>query len=166
MALPTGTISMSQVNTELSRSANATISLGEAAVRNLAGRPSGSVSMNDLRGKSAYTAPSISVNGIFGDSFESVCTTIGATATANISNGEPPFTVTWTRTSGSATPATATNTTSNQSVSRSFSQFMCPGEEASGSYSVSVTDNKNNTATTSFTYNFLHGGFGGGGFGF
>lgn len=41
MALPTSTISMSQVNTELGRSSTATISLGETAVRSLAGVASG-----------------------------------------------------------------------------------------------------------------------------
>ncbi len=55
MTLPTGTISMSQVNTELGRSATATISLGESAVRTLAGVPSGAISMDNLRGKSAVT---------------------------------------------------------------------------------------------------------------
>lgn len=55
MTLPTGTISMSQVNTELGRSATATISLNEAAVRGLAGVPSGTISMDNLRGKSAVT---------------------------------------------------------------------------------------------------------------
>jgi hypothetical protein len=44
---------MSQVNTELGRSSTATISLNEAAVRALAGVASGTISMNDLRGKSA-----------------------------------------------------------------------------------------------------------------
>lgn len=51
MALPTGTISMSQVNTELRRPATQTISLNEAPVRQLAGRPSGTISMSDLQGK-------------------------------------------------------------------------------------------------------------------
>jgi hypothetical protein len=46
---------MGQVNTELGRSATATISLGETAVRSLAGVASGAISMNDLRGKSAVT---------------------------------------------------------------------------------------------------------------
>lgn len=55
MTLPTGTISLSQVNTELGRSATATISLGETAVRSLAGVPSGAISMDNLRGKSAVT---------------------------------------------------------------------------------------------------------------
>lgn len=52
MALPTGTISMSQVNTELKNTATATISLNDGQVRQLAGRPSGTISMSDLRGKS------------------------------------------------------------------------------------------------------------------
>ena len=55
MTLPTGTISMSQVNTELGRSATASINLNESAVRSLAGVASGAISMNNLRGKSAFT---------------------------------------------------------------------------------------------------------------
>lgn len=47
-----GAISLSNVNTELGRSATATISLGEAAVRTLAGVPSGPISLSDLYGKS------------------------------------------------------------------------------------------------------------------
>lgn len=55
MTLPTGTISLSQVNTELGKSSTATISLNDSAVRSLAGKTSGTISMNDLRGKSAAT---------------------------------------------------------------------------------------------------------------
>lgn len=53
MALPTGTITMNDVNIELGRSSGGTISLNDSDVRQLAGRPSGTISMNDLRGKSA-----------------------------------------------------------------------------------------------------------------
>jgi hypothetical protein len=63
MALPsTGSLSMSQVAVELSRSATAQIALGEAAVRNLANLPSGPIGLLNLRGKSAaiiYTASNL-----------------------------------------------------------------------------------------------------------
>lgn len=55
MTLPTGTILMSDINVELGRAWNAPLSLNDAAVRALAGKPSGAISMADLRGKSAYT---------------------------------------------------------------------------------------------------------------
>ena len=52
MTLPTGTISMSQVNTELGLASTTTISLNQTNVRTLAGVPSGTISMSNLQGKS------------------------------------------------------------------------------------------------------------------
>lgn len=53
MALPsTGSISMSQVNVELKKNETSVITLNDTNVRKLAGKPSGVISMNDLRGKS------------------------------------------------------------------------------------------------------------------
>ena len=54
MPTPSGTISLSNVNTELGRSSTANISMNEAAVRTLAGvGGSGSIiTMDNLRGKS------------------------------------------------------------------------------------------------------------------
>lgn len=61
MPLPTtGPLSLSAVNTELGRPATATISLGEAAVRALAGVPSGPIGKASLRGKSAQFSHTIS----------------------------------------------------------------------------------------------------------
>lgn len=48
-----GTIWMSQVNTELGRSSNNPITLGESSVRNLAGDTSGHIAMSQLHGKAA-----------------------------------------------------------------------------------------------------------------
>lgn len=62
MTLPTGTISMSQVNTELGYASTATISLNDAAVRSLAGVPSGAISMSNLQGKSNTFLFTISTN--------------------------------------------------------------------------------------------------------
>lgn len=56
MTTPTGTIGMSDVNVELGKSSTALISLNDADVRSLAGIPSGTISMNDLRGKSNLAA--------------------------------------------------------------------------------------------------------------
>ena len=55
MTTPTGTISMANVNVELGRSSTASINLNETDVRTLAGVASGTISMNDLRGKTAVT---------------------------------------------------------------------------------------------------------------
>lgn len=55
MTLPaSGTITLAQVNTELGRSATASINMNESAVRTLFGKPSGAISMSDGWGKSSY----------------------------------------------------------------------------------------------------------------
>ena len=51
MALPTGAICLSDVNTELGKASNAPICLNDAAVRTLAEKPSGGICMSDLQGK-------------------------------------------------------------------------------------------------------------------
>lgn len=62
MTLPTGTISLSDVNVELIKSATATISLNDADVRALAAVPSGLIDLQDLQGKSAVFAYTITTN--------------------------------------------------------------------------------------------------------
>lgn len=52
MTLPaSGSLSLSQVNVELDRPANAALSLGDVEVRRMARKLSGSASMSDLRGR-------------------------------------------------------------------------------------------------------------------
>jgi len=55
MTLPTGMITMGQLNTELQRTATQPISLNDGQVRIIAGLNSGLISMNSLRGKSWVT---------------------------------------------------------------------------------------------------------------
>ena len=69
MTLPASgnTISLSQVNTELGRSATATIGLGDSAVRALFGvASSGAISMSDGFGKSNFT---VAYSGGFGNGY-------------------------------------------------------------------------------------------------
>ena len=62
MTLPSGTtISLNQVNTELSYSSTATIGLNDAAVRSLFGKSSGQISMSDGWGKSAIVYININI---------------------------------------------------------------------------------------------------------
>jgi hypothetical protein len=72
MALPSsGTISISQISTELGRSSSATTSLGETASRNLAGVSSGAISMSNFYGKSAVTISLYSLNNSYESNFTS-----------------------------------------------------------------------------------------------
>lgn len=93
MALPsTGAISMSQVRIELKRSG--TIALNDSDVRSLAGKTSGTISMNDLRGKSnsiyvsnklvfSFTASGITTQGNWSKTFSLQNSVISGTFTMN-----------------------------------------------------------------------------------
>lgn len=61
MATPSGTISLSDVNTELGLSPTAVITMNDAAVRTLAGVPSGAISMQNLQNKSNRVTASATI---------------------------------------------------------------------------------------------------------
>ena len=68
MALPTtGPITLQDVNEELGKSSTATISLNDPDVRDLAGNPSGEISLEDLRGCSFFNQPIDFCTASFGD---------------------------------------------------------------------------------------------------
>ena len=73
MTLPASgnTISLSQVNSELSRAATATIDMNDSAVRSLFGKPGSgnTISMSDGWGKSAITISLASLAGVFGTAY-------------------------------------------------------------------------------------------------
>lgn len=68
MTLPgSGIIYMSQVNTELQRSATAPLGLNDSGVRFLTGQSSGYVDMNSLHGKSYYVDTQTLYQGVYAD---------------------------------------------------------------------------------------------------
>lgn len=68
MALPSsGAISLSQVNTEMGKTASTAITMNDSGVRTLAGKSSGAVSMSDLRGKSWLLPPTIAYSKATGN---------------------------------------------------------------------------------------------------
>lgn len=105
MISPDGLLNMSTVNTEIGggRVWNSRISLGDSDVRNLAGRPSGSVSMGDLRGKSSYIP--MTLYGVSdyssGQVYGNTSTTASCYPTVTVYNGIGPFTYSWAFVSGS-----------------------------------------------------------------
>lgn len=105
MTLPSsGAISLSQVDTELGRASNAAVSLGETAVRSMAGVSSGAISMSNLYGKSAITFSPVA--GSYTSSGPSPRTyTITASAA-----------VVWTWTKTSTGPGGTANVTSGSSA--------------------------------------------------
>jgi hypothetical protein len=147
MALPsTGSLSMSQVNVELSRAANATISLGESAVRALAGVPSGTISFQDLRGKSALSVSANNVSGSASGFASSGFVSTGGPNTT-VTGGTSPFTFSWARISGSTVPQISSATAQNPG----WSNANTPEGTNTATWRVTVTDANSNTATADIT---------------
>ena len=101
MALPSsGSISLGQVNVELGKSSTSTISLNDSAVRTLAGRSSGAISMGNLRGKSSFNwTNDLSYSPATKFAYTQSCTATssgGCSVTSSVSltiNGDGSYTV-------------------------------------------------------------------------
>lgn len=64
MTTPTGTIGLSDVNTELSHPSTTNITMNNTDVRTLAEKASGVITMDDLRGKTAFPTSGITTSGM------------------------------------------------------------------------------------------------------
>jgi len=106
MSLPSsGPISLSQVNVELGLSATAQISMNDAAVRTLFGRPSGAISMSDGYGKAnafSFTIASnttnanlrtLAVNAGWNQTIKVIATINSGVFVSSNSTGTPALTV-------------------------------------------------------------------------
>ena len=135
MTLPSSgaTISLSNVSVELGRSSIATTSLGETAVRTLAGIASGTISLNSLYGKSFAPSISISPGNVY-TSRSGGGSATSNTVTATASGGAGGYTYAWTYVSGNSYTIN-----SSTSASTTFTTTLVSGAYKTGVYRCTVT---------------------------
>lgn len=118
MTMPSsGTISMAQIDVEIGRASNAVISLGESAVRTLAGVPSGPISLSQFYGKSSYTPMSgTGIDGLTEGAAGGTQYTGSCYPYVTVSGGSGGYTFAWTFIT--ANGSTLVNPTSSNPVVR------------------------------------------------
>ena len=147
MTLPaSGPITMQMVATELGIGATG-LNLNDSRVRALAGRPSGAISMADLRGKSNYIPMSLSLwsneSGIsdplqWFPRVEPVSNYVyNCSIQAIVSNGKGPFSYVFSKQGGTGT-FTYNNDVANWAIS--INRFQQPGLVTAGNITCVVTD--------------------------
>lgn len=142
MVLPTGTISFADINVELGRPSNQAISINDSLVRGIADKSSGSISMNDLRGKSylRVTGGSTLVSGTGGrlGAGNVTATTTQATI-GTVEGGTAPYTFAWEFVSGDSASVN-TSSSSTTTFSRTVAVTVGSSITRSGIYRCKVTD--------------------------
>lgn len=142
MVLPTGSISFANLNTELQRAAGQSISLNDSQVRQIANKSSGSISMNDLRGKS-YFRVSGGSTAVFGAGSRlgagSVAATTNAASGGTVEGGQSPYSFSWEYVSGTAATINSPNS-GTTTFSRSASVLVGEMITRTGVYRCKITD--------------------------
>jgi hypothetical protein len=134
MTLPSsGAISLANVSVELGRSSTATTSLGETAVRTLAGVASGAISLSNLYGKSNALAITISPSSLY-TTRSGAGSVTSAAATGSGTGGAGGYTYAWTYVSGSSYTIN-----SSTSASTTFTTNLVAEQYKSGVYRCTVT---------------------------
>lgn len=132
-----GAISLGNVNTELGRSATATISLDETAVRTLAGVSSGAISLASLYGKS--NGPTFTpAGGASAGSASYLDSFAGFSGTASVTIS-CSTTAVWTWTRVGSTTATASRTSGASGTNITFSMNGNFNAYKTATFNVSAT---------------------------
>lgn len=163
MTTPTGQISASDVNTELGRASNAAFNINEGSNTALGPRflagifTSGTtISMNDLRGKTRFTASGPGTVIGYGQQLGAgEITAITDAATITVSGGNSPYTYSWSYVSGDdalAFDPTSASTVFARTVFVSVAQTII----LSGVYRCTVTDNIGRVISVDVTVETVH----------
>ena len=152
MTLPTsGGLNFQQINIELGKPATSPISLNDANVRALAGKPSGPISFGDLLGKSSYTPMSATLYDVDMDGQANASSPYTMTYPISIAvyNGLAPFSFTWSHVSGSGSVDVVNSASST--IRMPVPRYGTSGDIRTQVVQCTVTDAKGNALTRQCT---------------